>query len=442
MKIILILAFICFQKALSCALCAAYTPTANVKLDFNASDDSINQIHVTWEFSQDFVKILLQNYDINYNDTLDKDELSDIKYTLLDYIEPRQFLMQFQFYNLDEKIYIEKFSNAKLISDKTKLFFTFEVKLNIPIKENNTFSIRFEDKEGFFNFKFIPQDFITLNSSYYLSANPNLNLIFLQAQKGKAPNTTFAKIQTKQSPNFIDDLLNKLQIFNENILLYIKQLLQQEFNIQTFLILLIISFGYGVFHASAPGHSKMLTSSYFLTHKSSFSKIFYFVLKIGIVHIMSAFLLVSIGIIMLEKLLKDVNMAGFILTKFTSLLIVFIALFMLSKKILHKNSCSCSCHSHKTSEWVVILGASLVPCPGVVLLFIFAYKFNFLYALSSAVFVTLGMCFVLFLFAIGANKLHQNIKTTKIRTLLEYLALIFMILFGLFLFINTKEGVF
>ncbi|MBF7049432.1 DUF1007 family protein, partial [Campylobacter volucris] len=106
MKIILILTFICFQKVLSCALCAAYTPTANVKLDFNASDDSINQIRVTWEFSQDFVKILLQNYDINYNDTLDKDELSDIKYTLLDYIEPRQFLMQFQFYNLDEKIYI------------------------------------------------------------------------------------------------------------------------------------------------------------------------------------------------------------------------------------------------------------------------------------------------------------------------------------------------
>ncbi|AJC89952.1 DUF1007 family protein [Campylobacter subantarcticus] len=440
MKIILILAFICFQKVLSCALCAAYTPTANVNLDFNASDNNINQIHVTWEFSQDFVKILLQNYDINYNDTLDKDELTDIKYTLLDYIASRQFLMQFQFYNLDEKIYIEKFSNTKLILDKTKLFFTFEVKLNIPIKENNTFSIRFEDKEGFFNFKFIPQDFITLNSNYYLSANPNLNLIFLQTRKGKVPNIIFAEIQTKQSQSFIDNFLNKLQNFNENIFLYIKQLLQQEFNMQTFLILLIISFGYGVFHASAPGHSKVLTSSYFLTHKSSFSKIFYFVLKIGIIHIMSAFLLVSIGIIMLEKLLKDVNMAGFILTKFTSLLIVFIALFMLSKKILHKNSCSC--HTHKTSEWGMILGASLVPCPGVILLFTFAYKFNFLYTLSSVVSVTLGMCFVLFLFAIGANKIHQNIKTTKIRTSLEYLALIFMILFGLFLFINTKEGVF
>ncbi|XUP61994.1 hypothetical protein UXU46_05640 [Campylobacter jejuni] len=50
---------------------------------------------------------------------------------------------------------------------------------------------------------------------------------------------------------------------------------------------------------------------------------------------MSAFLLLSVGVVLLEHLLKDVNNeAGIVLTKITSLFIIFIALFMISKKIL------------------------------------------------------------------------------------------------------------
>ncbi len=116
---------------------------------------------------------------------------------------------------------------------------------------------------------------------------------------------------------------------------------------------------------------------------------------------------------------------------------------MLSKKILHKHKSNCTCCNHsKLNEWGIILSAALVPCPGVVLLFVFAYEFGFFYAISSAVFITLGMCFILFLFAISTNKFHKSLKQERLRLTLEYLGIIAMLFFGMFLFINTKAGVF
>ncbi|MCR6575196.1 DUF1007 family protein [Campylobacter insulaenigrae] len=442
MRILFILFFLAFKGLYACALCAAYTPSANVQLDFNTSKESITQIDVKWEFSEEFLNVLLENYDLNYNNKFDDDELVNIKYTLLDYIEPKNFLTQFQFYDLNDTIYIKEFKNPTLYTNNSQLFFEYKIILNLPIKDKTTFSIQIHDDGGFFNFKFKNDGFMTLDSNYYLALNPNLNLMFLQIHKGKIPDSMFIE-KSKDTPKQSQNLLSKLNQLNNNLFTYIKDLLQKEFDIKTFLILLSISFAYGVFHASAPGHAKMLTSAYFMTHKSSFLKIFYFVLRIGIIHILSAFLLVSIGVVLLENLLKDVNnQAGYILTQITSLCIIFIALFMLSKKILHKHTHNCSCCNHnKLNEWGIILGAALVPCPGVVLLFVFAYEFSFFYAISSAVFITLGMCLVLFLFAISANKFHKSLKHQRLRLALEYLGIVVMLAFGMFLFINTRASV-
>ncbi|EAJ0339818.1 nickel/cobalt transporter [Campylobacter lari] len=440
MKFFFILFFITLKNLYACALCAAYTPSANISVDFNTSSDKIEQINIRWDFSEEFYKVLLENYDFNYNNQFDNDELQIIKYTLLDYIEPKNFLTQFEFYDLDENISIKGFQNPKLYLNPPGLSFSYEVALNLPIKDKASFSIKIYDEGGFFDFKFKNANSLTLNSKYYITPNPNLNVIFFQMYKGKLPQNMF--IQKAPEPIKTQTLLEKLNDFNNNLFSYIKNILQKDFDLKSFVILLAISFAYGVFHASAPGHAKTLTSSYFLTHKSSWLKILYFVSKIGIMHILNAFLLVSIGVVLLENLLKDVNNeAGFILTKLTSTAIIIIALFMISKKILQKKS-HCCCANHKVNEWGIILSVALVPCPGVVLLFVFAYEFSFWYALSSAIFMTLGMCLVLFAFALGANKIYQHTSHQKIRNIIEYLGMIIMLLFGLFLFINTKASAF
>ncbi|EAH5646201.1 hypothetical protein OZ460_001833, partial [Campylobacter coli] len=291
---------------------------------------------------------------------------------------------------------------------------------------------------GFFNFNIKNQNSISLNSQNYIISSIDSSTASFEVYQGQLPQDVY--IDNTPSPSPSKNFLEKLIEFNNTLFAHIKDILRKEFDFKSFLILLVISFAYGVFHASAPGHAKMLTSSYFLTHKSTPLKILYFVSRIGVIHILSAFLLVSVGVVLLEHLLKDVNNeAGFVLTKITSLFIIFIALFMISKKILSDKK-QCCCAHHKSNEWGIILSAALVPCPGVVLLIVFAYEFSFWYALSSAIFITLGMCLVLFAFALGANQFYKSISHTKIRIFLEYFGLIVMFLFGLFLFINIKTN--
>ncbi|MIO78922.1 DUF1007 domain-containing protein, partial [Campylobacter coli] len=328
---------------------------------------------------------------------------------------------QFSFNGLEENINIKQFKNPKLQIKSPRLFFSYQVVLDMPIKDYNTFSIKIHDDGGFFNFNIKNQNSISLNSQNYIISSIDSSTASFEVYQGQLPQDVY--IDNAPSPSPSKNFLEKLIEFNNTLFAHIKDILRKEFDFKSFLILLVISFAYGVFHASAPGHAKMLTSSYFLTHKSTPLKILYFVSRIGVIHILSAFLLVSVGVVLLEHLLKDVNNeAGFVLTKITSLFIIFIALFMISKKILSDKK-QCCCAHHKSNEWGIILSAALVPCPGVVLLIVFAYEFSFWYALSSAIFITLGMCLVLFAFALGANQFYKSISHTKIRIFLEYFGL-------------------
>ncbi|XTO83222.1 hypothetical protein RZU89_05230 [Campylobacter coli] len=92
---------------------------------------------------------MLENYDFNYNDKFDPDELEIVKYTLLDYIKPKHFLTQFSFNGLEENINIKQFKNPKLQIKSPRLFFSYQVVLDMPIKDYNTFSIKFTMMEDF-----------------------------------------------------------------------------------------------------------------------------------------------------------------------------------------------------------------------------------------------------------------------------------------------------
>ncbi|EKR6963500.1 DUF1007 family protein [Campylobacter coli] len=152
MRAIFVLIFLALSNLYSCALCATYTPNVDVNLDFNMSNEKIKQVDISWEFSEEFFNVLLENYDFNYNDKFDPDELEIVKYTLLDYIKPKHFLTQFSFNGLEKNINIKQFKNPKLQIKSPRLFFSYQVVLDMPIKDYNTFSIKIHDDGGFFNF--------------------------------------------------------------------------------------------------------------------------------------------------------------------------------------------------------------------------------------------------------------------------------------------------
>ena len=96
---------------------------------------------------------------------------------------------------------------------------------------------------------------------------------------------------------------------------------------------------------------------------------------------------------------------------------------------------------NKFSEIALIIAAGAVPCPTMVLVFSLAFEFGTSKALLSAVFIALGMAFVLFVCGLFALRINLALRT-KYRIFLEYIALIFMILLGFFIFFNAKMAVF
>lgn len=235
-------------------------------------------------------------------------------------------------------------------------------------------------------------------------------------------------------------------------------------------ILLGISFIYGMIHALGPGHGKSLAFSYFASNKSSYLKAFWVSQAGAFVHIIGALILVMVSVFILQSMLNNfVNDSVEILTKVSAVMIVLLALYILYNKLNNK-SCSCSsCCSTETpsinsnSLWSTqkpnsvnnnaklkpsfmkkdlyfVLTAGLIPCPGTVVLFIYAFILKTYFAvILASIFISIGMGVVIFassFLGVSVNNLSQ--KSHKITNTLEILAPLFMILLGVLLFLNAN----
>lgn len=495
-------------NAYACALCAAYTPTTHISVGFKANKDKIESISFEWSFSKEFNDMLLQNYDFNDDKNLDTKEQKAIKAALIDYVLPRNHLTQV-FVADDDTLKPAKFKLKSYEATIKNNELSYRYELGVSINADERFGLKVQDDEGFFAFYFLqPEPFALENG--YLVGNLNANVINFSkvqalpsnANQNNAPqspkkeltnqksldNAPLKQDTNTQNSSLWDKFWQKALALNAKFIALIKAYINGESGFMGFLALMGVSFAYGIFHASAPGHAKLLTSSYFLAHKSSYTKAFSFALKVGIVHILSAFLLVSIALVVLKVVVQSLaNNANVIITQISSTLIVFVALFLLSKKILKPHSKGCSCpackgqsvinsttQSHlKTniaqnnlnfrsqnatkkgtnfatipfkkadfSELAIVVAAGIVPCPTMVLVFLLAYEVSFSAALLSAVCIALGMTCVVFVAAVVAHKVRLSAKTQRVSNALEYFALLFMLALGAFIFFNAQSGVF
>ncbi|TKX30312.1 hypothetical protein CQA38_01340 [Campylobacter sp. MIT 12-5580] len=452
MKKILLFCILFFSsELLACALCAAYTPKTHISIEFIHENSTLKGAKLVWSFSKEFKTVLLQSYDMNYNEKFDKKELEIIEAAMLDYLKPRHFLTHINTYENNAKKELPFQAKSLGFSEENdELIYTYELDFKLKLEPLSVFSLHTEDKEGFFDLAFLPFSPIKFDENLILQANENTNVIFFELTFLNAKTQNHQKtLNLSDEKGFLDSLLQKARDLNFTLLNFIKEGIKEQQSITSVLIFILLSFGYGVFHAAAPGHSKLLASSYFLSHKSSYLKALSFALKVALIHIISAFLLVSIGLFILKTFVtRFASEASFIITQFSSVLIIFIALVLLSKKILHskhEKHCSCATCTHsnaKLSDFSVILAASILPCPTMVLVFVLGFEFSFFYALISAVFIALGMALVVFFAAAFAHKIHQKTSHETLRKSLEYLALIVMILLGFFIFFNAKSGVF
>ena len=164
-------------------------------------------------------------------------------------------------------------------------------------------------------------------------------------------------------------------------------------NLGAFLLALAVAFAYGAIHAFGPGHGKFVVVSYFLGREARVMRGVVMALQIAIVHVIAAIVIVWLADLVLRggfglglSDVPGVRAASF-------LIIVGIGLYMLYQAVRtslrarghrghghHHDHDHAHAHGHhhghshggKAEGGILALAAGMVPCPGAVLIMLYA----------------------------------------------------------------------
>ena len=209
---ILLLSAIFSSRIFACALCALYTPTAHVSITPVAQDGKIVSLHFSWLFSQNFTDVIMQTYDINSNAKLENSELAEITKAMTDYLTPKNYLCEAEFYdqapknakpalsNLVGTQIKGNFKNAISLVKKGRLVFEFDQKVGFELRNNRVLKISINDDQGFFNFKMLDDKPINLGEGFVAKPNSNLATTFIEFS-GEKPKLAEKKPSISSAPS-------------------------------------------------------------------------------------------------------------------------------------------------------------------------------------------------------------------------------------------------
>jgi len=466
-----------------CSLCSIYTPKTHVDTQIKADKEYIKTLKINWTFANEFSKELLQIYDTNLDGTFNEKELVVIQSYLVDYLEPKSFITFISYdKQINEKSDKYKVKDYKMSYKNSTLSFEYNIDLNYKIYDKNILYIKIIDDENYFDIVFNDKKQL-MNIPYKISKISNMNDVSfkidapdLGVQEEKIEEVNTSKIEEKKEEikkEEVKEELVKQTILDKFVLNIKKYLLAIQNGEDKFalIFLLMASFIYGVIHSIGPGHGKALAFSYFSAQKSSYLQAFIISIATAFVHIFGALILVVISVFVLESVMnRFMEDSIFYITGFSSVIIMFLALYILYKKLTKKSSsCVCCVDLKKTNfsttsvsmnfvktsknrpvitasrskkqDLIFVLTAGIIPCPGTVLLFVYAFLLKTYFAVMLAsISISLGMAFVLFsssFLGVSLNKVSQ--KSIKLINILEIVSPVFMFILGLLLFFNANK---
>ncbi len=469
-----------------CSLCSIYSPKTHVTTSIKADKTHIKTLNVSWTFAGEFTKELLQIYDRDLDATFNEKELEQIEIGLIDYLERKHFLTFISYdKQINEKSNPFEIKDYKMSFKNKTLSFEYNIDLNYKIYDKNILYLKIIDDENYFDIVFNDKKQL-MNIPYKISKISSTNDVKftidapeLQVQEEKKQEVTPLKIEEKKEEIIIKEEVKK-EIIQENLLdkfiLNIKKNLlaiQNGEDKTALLFLLMASFIYGVIHSLGPGHGKALAFSYFSSQKSSYFEAFIISLATAFVHIFGALILVVISVFVLESVMNRFMEDSILyITSFSAVIIMFLALYILYRKLAKKSS-SCACCSvelktttfmtkpnndisfikttlnkpvihkprSKKQDLIFVLTAGIIPCPGTVLLFVYAFLLKTYFAVALAsISISLGMATVIFVssfLGVSLNKASQ--KSTKLINTLEIVSPIVMFILGLLLFLSANK---
>lgn len=488
-KFLFILLFI-KSIVFGCSLCSVYSPKTHVSTQIKADKTDIKTVNIQWVFASVFTKELLQLYDLNLDGKFNDKELKLIEDALIAYIEPKNFLTKISYdKQVNEKSNPFVVKNYKMIYKDSTLSFEYNIDLNYKIYDKNILNINifdnqayffiiFNDKKQLFNIPYKIKKQINLNDVSFTIDAPSLptfeQKIVKEKIEEKKDKLVDEQIQNlEQEENLKTDIKNEnlLQKFTQNIKKYLVDIEKGEDKFALF-FLLMASFLYGVLHALGPGHGKALAFSYFSSQKSSYLQAFVISLATAFVHIIGALILVLISVFVLQSVLnRFMEDSVSYITGFSAVIIMLLALYILYRKLNKKSCACCSCNvdlnttnfsavsknmnfvktsvnkpiidtkSRKKQDLIFVLIAGIIPCPGTVLLFVYAFLLKTYFAvILASIAISLGMALVIFASSfLGVSLGKVSNKSQKITNIIEIIAPIFMFILGLLLLLNSSS---
>jgi ABC-type nickel/cobalt efflux system permease component RcnA len=163
--------------------------------------------------------------------------------------------------------------------------------------------------------------------------------------------------------------------------------------------LMMVSFLYGVVHAAGPGHGKVVVFSYFISRRSSIKKGLLLGNLISLFHTVSGVIIVlTLFFIIKAAYLSSFEVISEKIKLVSYSLVVIIGLVLLLSSIL--NITKRSSQESENDDYVrspnhkgvlpLALAVGMVPCPGVVIIMLFALSFNLL-ATGSVMSLIMGL---------------------------------------------------
>ncbi len=235
------------------------------------------------------------------------------------------------------------------------------------------------------------------------------------------------------------------------------------FNIRTFLIIILFSLAYGIFHTLGPGHGKLIVMSFFLRDHTTRADAMSLSVLVSAIHSSGAVILA----VLFHTLLQSVKgfqkirlQYGF--TIFSGLLIMTIGIVYMVRLIRKKdpghkplNSTVLMKQKHQ-NRWKnnLLIGFSIgiVPCPLSLTIMMLSIIYGiFWVGFTSVISLTLAMVIVLYIISLytikSRNFLEHKSKTSKtsafsriITLTLNYLGNFFLILLGLYFVYSAGQG--
>lgn len=461
---ILILLSTWFSLSYGCLACSYGDIKILTHLYLNVSNNTLKSIDVEWTLDPMFSQMVLGDFDLNRNGKFESKEQYEVFQAIVDMKETGYFIRPVI---NTKKIWLKELKNFTVRQEKGLVIYRFMIPVHEKIGQELKLGITYDADAAFNNGIIYHLD----AKNVYLVPEKSAK-ISIRLFKPKISQGSDSRLAISLKPNAIalasplgGNVQNRLQEggFSQSLRTITEKihgaLVEAKENPSFVSIgaILLFSLLYGILHAAGPGHGKTLVASYFSTNDRSYTRGISVALLIATTHVLSALIITMILYwfvhTMFSQTIMDVSLYT---TRFSGAVIVLIALYLARQKwnyyrpkpkvmsfsIAAPHESSCGCHSCKTTsnstDIMLILGAGIVPCPGTIIVFLFAISMGmYMLGLMSAVVMSLGMGLTIALSASVGTALRRKSSSAGERALkvVDILGVVIMLSAGITLIV-------